>query len=78
MTNNRSHKAWIQEEKGEHPGYYTVQEFAKRLGVSTVTVERKIKLGKIPQATTRTTNGWRLWSPEVVREALDNKLRGRL
>lgn len=66
-------------EKGEYQNYATTGELARILGVSANNLLRWERRGKIPPHCVRSKdNGWRLWCPEHVGEAIRRRTsRGR-
>lgn len=73
-----SRREATQSEKGEHTDHFTVREFARYMGVSQDTIERWERSGKIPAHSVRSKHGWRLWSPDHVRDTRDKRLRGQI
>lgn len=55
--------------------YQTVHELAVQVGVSDRTVERWHRDRKIPAPAVVTEQGWKLWSPEQVRNIIQQRTR---
>lgn len=69
---------WLQREKAEHPGSQTRTELQRTLGWSKSTMDRAVRLGRVPPACFRSVSGWPLWSAEQVRDLLAKRIDGTL